>query len=840
MIVKISSFEGRDIPKPSDEVDPKYKETPEYALEWSKFIYSQWMNGYTGIKCNEQDKIKLLREYAAGRQSPDIYRQLLAPEAKGPKFIGDNQYDSLLKHGETMLSVDFSKIFSPIPKILLNIQGIMEDTEHDIVVNAMDEKSTSLKSQIKWQKFVDGAFKPFFDYINTTQGLPTKEDVLPTTLEEMDLMQKIGSFKLAYEIGMQDALIETTNISKNKKIKRSIISDLFTLGKAVVMCFTDLGGITKYRYVDIADFIIQESTEEDHSDANWGGPVIWMTISDIRARRPDLNEKLLEGLAKQWGRTTSTTLYATETRTGSFYYDSYRVPVGHFFWKSVDQQYQTKHTDGRTYNESWGREYDLTGKLVKFNTPRMYDTEYRKTSVHERRNLYCTKYIIGSEIVFDNGPVDEIPFDYAEKDVRLPFMVFKIQGKPICETMLPIEDQIQLTYLELQNARAKAAPSGLKIEISSIENVKIGKKTLHPLDVIKIRTQTGHMLYRLAPPEPGNPIGSQNPIEELLGGYEPAILSAVKSLELFYQEMERVSGISDMATGKSPQGEQGLGVTQIALDTTNNTLRPLYTGWVTLKEGALRYCAVKIQSHIINATVESPYYEMLGPAKFFAIQGAGKYPPAYWGIEVQAKLDNVTKQAVMQSAQASLAVGKDGVPILTYSEYLFIVDKLNSGSNVAYIRAYIAYKERKAQEASAQQANNSQMLTIKGKQDSDKQAAQLEVQKETVLSQLRTKEDDNATENKAKLLALEYALKERLALNQIKTQADVDNGQLPSGNAVPPPVGTPPVQSPVQPGSGQPVPGVSSPQGRPVGEPSVNPNLSNLGAGEQDQNIQSA
>ncbi len=819
MIVNIANFKSSNFPRPSDEVDPLYKETPEYGFDWSSYIYGQYIAGKAFVTPDEQESIQTNRDYAAGRQDTEIYRDMLEQRQDGPRFIGDKEYDSLLNHNETMMSVDFSRIFSPIPKILLNIQGVIEKTEHEIKVAAIDEKSTSLKSQLKWESYVEGQNKPMFDWVRSTLGLPGQDDKsLPQSVEEMELMEKIGSFKLAYEIGIKDALTATANISKNKKVKRRVIRDLFENGKAATFCYEDVGGVIKYKYIDFSELIMEPADDEDYSLSNWGGIVENWTIADLRCRL-DVPEKKLAELARAQTKKMAGINWSTERKDGTYYYDDVKIPVLVSYWKSVDSDYVTNHTDGRSYNEPWKYSKSKDGKTAKIYPPRMYNTEHRVTSVHKRRVLYSTKWIIGSDIVFDNGKVTDIPFDFHAKDVRLPFVIYRIPGIPLVELMIPIADQIQLTYLELQNARAKAAPSGLKIELSSIENLKVGKKTLHPLDVIKIRTQTGHMLYRLAPPQMGNPIGIQNPIEELLGGYEPAIISAVKALEMFYQELERVTGIADLSTGKSPTNDQGLGVSQIALETTNNTLSPIYTGWVTMKENMGMYCAIKIHSKISGATgIDSPYFEMLGPAKYNAIKGAGKYPPVYWGIDIQAKIDTLTKQKVLESAQAALSVGKDGIPILTYSEYLFIVDKLQEGANVADIRAFIAYKEQKANELGAQRAQASQAQLQQGQAANDKAKSDAQIQLETTLSSLRIKEKEAEAIIQAKLLALEYALKERLQTNQIRTQADVDNGQLPSGQ----PNTNGPVntegQPPAMPG-GMP-PGANAPVSGPIVPPS--------------------
>jgi hypothetical protein len=709
-------------------------------------------------------------------------------------MVGDEQFEPLFKHGETMMSVNFDQIFSPIPNIMLAVQSIMDKSEHEIKVTAVDENSTSMKRQLKWQSFIEGANKPMFEYIRQVQGIGIKEPVAPKSVEEMELMDKIGSFKLAYEMSMKDAITLTENLSKIKKIKRRVIYDLVSNGKAAVWCHNDIGGVTKNTYIDFADLIIEDCDDEDYSDASYGSLLLWMTIMDVRAESGLSEDELLK-IARKWSKKKEGVMYGVERRDGGIWYDDVRIPVFMSFYKSLDVQYKTYLTDGtgRVYNEPWriDRRIGQDGKtyINKFVPPKMYTKENAENRVTERegqRVLYMSKWIADSNFIFGCKKVEDLPFDFFAKDVKLPFMLYRLPGKPMVESMIPIADDIQLTHLHLQNDRAMAPPDGLKIEISSITNIKIGKKTLHPLGVLKVYSNTGKLLYRVAPLENGQPIGIQNPVERIEGGYNNAVMAAANSLQLAFNELNRISGIADIAVGGNPKSEQGLGVTRVALDTTDQTLGPIYTGWITIKENCAQYSALKIHSSILGAEgINSPYYEMLGPQKFNAIKGVGPFPPVYWGFNIIAVVDAEMKAKVEDAAKAALGLGKDGVPILSYAEYLFVLSKLQENCNLDDIRAYMAYKETKAREANDKKANDAQLLAGKMAEEKDAKQAQAELAKEKALSDLKIKEDTEMTLNKARLLVVDYALQQELEDHKINAQANIDAGQVPGINGSP-------------------------------------------------------
>ena len=688
--------------RPSDDVDPKYKQgNPTYAKEFAQFIYSQYQLNRTGTSLDDQETIKRNRSYAAGRQDAEIYKDMILGSESPVLFTSeDDTYVPQLASREGFYNINYQDIFSPIPSILNNIQGVLDQVEHNVQVSAIDEKSTDARQQMKYSALVEGEHREFFEYIKATMGIPENDNrPLPKSAEELDMFEKLGSFKLAYEIAMRDALVYTEDISDWKKTKRSMVHDFATIGKAAVLIDEDASGVVHEDYLDIADVIIESSKRDDHRDSTWGAYIRFHTVMDLRANTDMLEDELAKIAESSENRFGNGQLFALEKEADYYHYDNFMVPVLHCYWEAKDSEYTTKHSDGREFTEKY------THRKGKWYKPKVYDTENRTTEVVSKRSLYKCSWIIDTEKVYNFGKVKDIPFDYWEKRASIPIRVYKIQGKPVVESMIPIEDQIQMTYLELQNSRAKAAPSGLKIEISSLENISMGNKKLLPLDVLKIYTATGHLLYRLAPPTPGNPIGVQNPVEQLMGGYDIHIRSAVQALELLYMEMERVTGISQVSVAKSPGPDQGLGVSNLAVQMSNNTLRPIYLGYMAIKEKSSQYSANKIQSMIESHNKQTcPYFTILGAPKWLAIKSAGKYPPVVWAISIKAKPDEATKTAVLEAARAGLAVGKDGVPILSYSDYLYIVDVLDTTGNISEARAFLAWREQRASEESQARA----------------------------------------------------------------------------------------------------------------------------------------
>src|ERR1039457_6085018 len=110
-----------NITRPSDWVPPSFKLTPEFNQQWADYIYSQWINGGSIVNYDEQAQIQVLRDYAAGRQDPNIYKDLYYGKAKDFQARDPEKWEVIFKDREGFRNIDFEHIFSPIPAVLKNI-----------------------------------------------------------------------------------------------------------------------------------------------------------------------------------------------------------------------------------------------------------------------------------------------------------------------------------------------------------------------------------------------------------------------------------------------------------------------------------------------------------------------------------------------------------------------------------------------------------------------------------------------------------------------------------------------------------------------------------------------
>jgi len=126
------------------------------------------------------------------------------------------------------------------------------------------------------------------------------------------------------------------------------------------------------------------------------------------------------------------------------------------------------------------------------------------------------------------------------------------------------------------------------------------------------------------------------------------------------------------------------------------------------------------------------------------------------------------KNAVREAAMAALAGGKNGIPALSYSEYLFIIEQLNTNAGLYYARVYIARKEAETQMQAQQRAESSQKLLSQETMRQNEQKAKQELDK---LNQQKNNEIEllnvkSKLEKEMEMLRHENKMKELEIINQ--------------------------------------------------------------------------
>lgn len=727
---------------PSHDVSPEIKKGKEWCGAFAKAIDSLYRNNQTGISLGDAETFRVWRSYAQGNQSVTKYMDLLGVGQNNtpPKTVSYGSDATPPQAGNTMARKGYMNInwdnLSVAPNFLNVVLGTFEEIEHDVFADGIDESSSAEREQMKSLLWVERELRDFFDTIQKDANIkiPTP-DYIPETQRELQMFAELGGFKLRSEISIERAINYTLDISEWKEIKRKIIADLFTLGVSGCKDFVDpFTQKVKTRYCDPELCVIPWDRQNEFANMPFAGEYIFYTIAEIRALTDTegkcvFTEIELEQIAKMvQGKYMNATLVNNQIAAdafGRYEYDSFKVCVLDCEFKSDDTIYQTE----RTTND---------GKKVvhKDEFGKVRNSEKRKTHTSKTLMVYRCKWIVGSTFVWDYGHQFDITRP-TPSEASLSFNFYKMKTGSYIKRMMPLLDSIQLAWLKLQNAKAEAKNKGIAVELSAISNVSMGGSKLPPLDILKIYGQKGDLLFQATPTRSFTPTQTNyKPIQELAGGMGNMLNEMLGSIAADIEQIRGIIGINRVADASSPSSEQLVGVSEISMQATTTSLRPMYSAYLTIKERTCRNIALRTQMIIkFSKVYEAGYIRAFGKSITQTLKIGSEVENAMFGIRIEARPNQVEKEQIMNAALESMRVGRNGQPLMQYGDYLMVQNFVNLGMT-KMARAYIAQKERETiakqeeeKAAGIEQQNQVVQQQMQAKAQIDAELLQLEIQK---------------------------------------------------------------------------------------------------------------
>lgn len=731
---KISGFKSTQS-NPRHDIDPKLKLEADWHKQVAEYIYAYHQGSWLQKR---QDEFETLRRYARGDQDTEQYKSIFIGKESsnnagsigtemGPSTNSTEYYD-LANHRMGFANIDYSQIFSPAPNMMETIQGIMSSQRTTMRVYAKDQNSNNDRKAIEYSIKARMLYKDLFDSFAKIIGDQDQQGPIPSTLEELQMLISLGGFTLPYEIAMQQALDYTLNHeSASKELCDQVIYDFASIGMSATRDMVDeFHQRAEFEYVDPQNLII-ESKEGQRSFKNPLFHGIQRIISVFELRmESDFSEDKIHKIAFTYNGNSdlgnpSIGMDSIEkySQTGNCNYNDIRIPIMDYEYLTVDSKYFTD-VKSKTGDEFTVEEpYRDNGKKM----PRTHDTFTRKTRKGDLKTRYNGSWILGTEYVYNFGRKNDQAFDNEMKESRSSLHFHCLPFPSIIKQCKPIFNDIQLLYLRYQNDKATAPPANsVALELGSLNDLKIGSKKLHPFDTVKIRFQSGILFYNLHKPAlPGNMNQFNNvvPFQDLPGGIGKAITDFVSGISCSYQQLAVISGIDRVTMNSAtPTGETTATQINSGITATKDTLKHLYQGWNSLQEDLSRTLLIQIQQLIITNNDESRgYYGVLSKPKILAVKEAGTTVPAEYGLEIMAMPTDDEINAINEAAQKATASGKNGIPAITYSEYLFIFDALKTGVPFKQIIAYINYKERMRDAQDAQMSAQSMEMNTKNSID---------------------------------------------------------------------------------------------------------------------------
>lgn len=680
---------------PSDLIDPAEK-GKEYCDQFMKAAYSEWKRKSDFWINNRRGDFIVNRKYAEGNQNNLKYKKWVSKlENETGRAVG-------------FMDTDFS-IVSTIPKVRDVVLGYLEKIDYRPRVTAVNPEAVAEKEYAEARMKAKMQLKPFFDELQA-QGAPpmpgTSEDKFqPTTQEELDLYMST-EFRLPVEIALELGYDITQYANEGKEVDKKMREDAFDLG--MFACWIGLNANTnkvEYEYVDPVNLVYQ-NWRGKYYDGKYIGRVTLKTIAQIKMEAAgQFTEQDYENMAKmatnKYGNPPSTLGWFSDyINTDNQYYYSYdniSLPVFELYWDSIDR---IKHTKKETDNGGgYFFKEDYNTKLGTKQVERDGMVFEKSVIATDIPTVYMGKWIIGSEYSYNTGKCKNIGRDSQNKrETFKPIHLYRVANKSILERLIPHADAMQLTWIKIQNAKARAIPKGLSIEITALENISIDGKPVPVKQLLEMYWQSGIIVYRgtATIDDDGYSRGYQ-PVNELQGGMGAEFIELVNDLNNQINMIREVSGINTMMDSSNPNPKQLVGTATMALEAAENSLYPLISGFIYLKEKTAVDIGSKLQLLSQYGMIEG-YANAIGTTEVKYIQINESLSNVKYGIKFERMPTEQEKQNLMVAAEKALTNGLsqlDGG--IEFNDYMYIVRMVESGVNLKLVEAVMQkrIKEKK-------------------------------------------------------------------------------------------------------------------------------------------------
>jgi hypothetical protein len=260
-------------------------------------------------------------------------------------------------------------------------------------------------------------------------------------------------------------------------------------------------------------------------------------------------------------------------------------------------------------------------------------------------------------------------------------------------------------YLKIQALALKAKPPGTAFDYDSLRGMIMNKKELQPWEVLKIYNETGNIGYKNTNTRghPNNQ-GGNPPIKELKGSYSLADLLGV--IANHKMEIRELTGIDESVGKTEPTAYQA----QMKSMFTDIALKEAYISYTAItKEVAVNSAARLRDLLAYSEKAREIYAPIIGLTNMEMLNMVSDLPMAHLSINIEIEPTDEDKQVLIDASIAAMKPGKEGVPVLRFSDFLFI-QRLAKTGNIKYGHAYIAHKEAEIEkEGRARAAENAKM-----------------------------------------------------------------------------------------------------------------------------------
>ena len=711
---------AKDYQFPDKEGTNPLNKGKDYMIETVKAMYSQHALGRTGISTAIHGKFEENRSYGREEQDDRIYRKAWT---SGSKDASNEGYGDLSDNRTGVNNLDY-RIVSVAGRIKDSVYGLFEQNEWNVSATAVDSVSGAEMESMKWRLWVESKHAETLRAWREQAQIPEPSfKFIPNTIEELDLYESNGGFKLNFMKSMEKLLKHTLRVSDWDESKYKYLDDALEIGWVGSRDYVDSDGIVKTRWLDLANTLSQYSRHSDFRDSEFAAEVVLRPMTELIEKGFD--RKQLEAAARlyhdeygnrgthQFGRTDMPGDYLDESN-----YKHFMVPVLEAEWFDYDCKYY------RTYENSFGKkrievtEFGADGEGIK---------------VLRERVKYECKWVIDTDMVYEYGR------SLVQND-NLSFHIVRVSTKPIIEKIIPFLDELMFAWLDYQRGVTLSNDPILAVNARLLTNITLDDKEATPEQIFGYMEKTNRLLYNdtMDGEYRGGDVRPMHLIES------PIMMKLSASTQRFITALNNIQQVTGIAfpqldNAQPPDGIKGQ--TEMSLVVSQNALKPIFSGVMKLK-GQMSQSIMDQIGYLLQNSEQArqAYSKIIDNDEVELIRQAGVNGAKY-GIDFIPRPDNEARQRILAHINNAMQPGRDGDRSIEISDAIMLEAMVMEGENLRQIGQIVGYqieqyKERRAQQAAEAQERDAQksMQLEQYKREMEQANAQAEFERKAVLS----------------------------------------------------------------------------------------------------------
>ena len=754
MIPILPDYKDREWAFPKQEINPDKKDA-EYHKSWSQGIYSLFCRQKTAWSTNGQKNFQELRDYSNGEQSTDRYKKWLVNDLNtgADSTVAIDSFDSTpvsrIAKKEGWLSMMWQNI-SPAPAILNALHGQFDKLDFDLYVDVIDAESKDLEESEAYLKFFEGQNLEWQNEYKLKAGIPIDENTYyPKSVQEFEMYKAQGGFKLSVARSMQKLLRYSFDISKWDTVTRKkVVDDLICIRYGAVRDYFDSeDNKFKTKWIDPARLVIQFSNEHDYHDSEYAGYYSLWTISNLKTKLPDVPEdewfqlgKASKGSYGNPGDYWETQYSKLDPSTLVYGYDGFKVPVFEAEW--IDTNIKKR----KYYKDRYGRQQV---KDLPFDSTATdgSNKEIKNTSIRLVRQC---NWVLGTDYCFDWGVVKMASRKRYSKP-QLTFHVEQLLQPAIIERLVPILDQIEITFLRYQNSLAKMVENGYAVNTAMLANLNYGGEKLDSKGILRLFKETGFFLYQYSAGTGLYTGGAATPITPIEGGMKNRVEETIQTMALWIEKIKTLTGIDLIAISQQPVMVDSKEGQNEQPQITQDVLKPILDAMSEVKESVGGSIMRRAQIGIRNSDViRKAYAGVISNADMEALVRMESDGVQY-GLSLKARPDRIAKKKFERWIEIALQNTREQRPGIELPDAIRFSNLLENGADITELEQQLGYAIVKNKEES--QANSEKMIGLQGEEQrkTDAQKAQIEMDKIKLEAEAKIAEEQIRGQIKDKL-----------------------------------------------------------------------------------------